>query len=476
MGYLVNDDPEPPNYAAANEAAVKAQIETLPTQRVIDAASKGGTKAYKVGYDKRTVEGSTPEQLAAAREQATALGTQVEDLKTQLANTPQTTKQWTHPNGPNRQGEWVDLPNPAYDDLQSEISRQQSNLDNYNSIINRGETYTAYFDPQGNEVSEKDALLGDFTGLGDADIAALNSDKMAQVMLDLQRKYGDDYIDEARSQLERSDPEGFAARKELYDQIMGQLGEERDTTMARTLQQQIQDELEAGGTLDDQTRREVEQSVRRGQTARGNTMGNAAQFEEAMQVGTAAENRRNQRQGKALQFLTSGASADDVNYRTSQQNLSNLGAFLSGSTPTAQFQQLSGAQQGAAPYNPGQQAPSISRNTFEQAMNGANTWNTNMTNWYAQQENPWVTGINLGTSAIGNIVGMGMCWLAREVFGLESDRWKQFRFWLITKASPAFRTAYEQHAEGLAKLVHGNAMAKELIRTWMNNRLEEAYG
>jgi hypothetical protein len=74
----------------------------------------------------------------------------------------------------------------------------------------------------------------------------------------------------------------------------------------------------------------------------------------------------------------------DAGFRMRQQRLANAASFLSGTTPVAQFGQISGAQQGAAAFNPmgvqsgltlnpnaGAQGQQFAMNTYNQQMNYA---------------------------------------------------------------------------------------------------------
>src|SRR4029077_8909400 len=76
----------------------------------------------------------------------------------------------------------------------------------------------------------------DFTGLGDTDNAAVMSDKMAQTMLDLQRATGPEFIKQRINELKASDPEGYAARKQLFDKIVADSEANPDRPMAQQLQ------------------------------------------------------------------------------------------------------------------------------------------------------------------------------------------------------------------------------------------------
>ena len=134
-----------------------------------------------------------------------------------------------------------------------------------------------------------------------------SADAVAKSQLEVQQKYGLDFVDQRLAELERSDPIGFQARKEMGESIL--------------------DELRQGSALTDEQRTQVTQAERAAQAARGNVFGSAPAAAEAMAVG-------------------------DAGFRMKQQRLANAAAFLSGSTPVAQFGQISGAQAGASPFNP----------------------------------------------------------------------------------------------------------------------------
>lgn len=167
-------------------------------------------------------------------------------------------------------------------------------------------TYTDPFDNQ-----EKTL---DFTGFGDLDQArdmlpfiAESADAVAKAQLETSQKYGVDFIEQRLKELKASDPVGFQAREEMGDRVLN--------------------ELRLGSKLDDEQQREVTQAERAAQAARGNIWGSGNAAAEAMSVG-------------------------DAGFRIKQQRLANAAAFLQGSTPVAQFGQISGAQAGASPFTP----------------------------------------------------------------------------------------------------------------------------
>lgn len=81
---------------------------------------------------------------------------------------------------------------------------------------------------------------------------------------------------------------------EADQRLTGDVSDSSTAALNKGLQQ-ASDEYALGGKLDDATRSEVEQQVRQGQAARGNILGNAATFTEAMELGKAGEARKAQR-------------------------------------------------------------------------------------------------------------------------------------------------------------------------------------
>lgn len=125
-----------------------------------------------------------------------------------------------------------------------------------------------------------------------------------QMMFDLERQMAPQYYDLNQAIRERqvadiatmapglrdamSDPQTEAIRRQLGDQVATQLG--------------------YGANLDPQLAREVEQSVRAGQSARGMIRGNAPVTQEALMKGIQAEQLRQARQQAATQFLQTQAT------------------------------------------------------------------------------------------------------------------------------------------------------------------------
>jgi len=248
----------------------------------------------------------------------------------------------------------------------------------------------------------------DFTGLGDAQNAAVMSDKMAQTLLNIQQNYGSDYVKQSLADLKQADPKGYASRQQLFDQIMAQADAQPNRPMASDLQTSIMGALQSAGRLDPKELSQVQQSVRGGQVARGNTLGNAATSQEASAAVNASDTLRNQTQATAQGFLQSGVTPEDVQYRRMQQSISNLSNFAQGTTPTSQFRSLSSAGNAAAPFT-GTTPNSVVTNPNAAAMgisNALGIYQGNV-NWAGQQVNPYMAGLSTGISGVGAATSLG---------------------------------------------------------------------
>lgn len=245
-----------------------------------------------------------------------------------------------------------------------------------------------------------DGVEYDFTGKGDANYQADYAKKMAASMLDLQQKYGAAYVENYLKELELSDPEGTAMRKQLWQNIKADAGRtDERMKLAEANQASILAELEKGATLDPEMQREVNQATKGGQAARGIVLGPSTLKQEAGDLLTAGNTVKAERQQRALAFLTSGKTPEDIAYQKRQQTLSNIGAFIGGETPTAQFGNLKGASTGIVPFNGGAPGVGLNQNAGAEAMGyNSSIWSTDA-NAAAQQANPYLAGLGLGFSA-----------------------------------------------------------------------------
>jgi hypothetical protein len=246
--------------------------------------------------------------------------------------------------------------------------------------------------------------------VGNAQAANAVSTQTAQALLDIQNNYGPAYIKQRLADLQQSDPQGYAAYQQLFDQIQTDATANPDRPMATNLQNQVQSMLATSGQLDPTATREVQNQVRAGQAMNGITLGNEPAAQESSALVGAADQLQQAQQGQAENYLSAGISPQDVAYRRIQQSLSNLGAFQNGQTPEAEFGQLSGAQSQSAPQNPVNYSTPGSLNPGASAAEGlgfSNTLYGQSSNFQNQQANPWLSGLTTGVNALSTAGKLG---------------------------------------------------------------------
>jgi hypothetical protein len=226
----------------------------------------------------------------------------------------------------------------------------------------------------------------DFTGMGDKDLALLQqqqdiqgADAYAQAYLDLNNRYGSQFIDQAISQVKQSDPQRYALIEAVANQVAS--------------------ELALGNQLTPEQQRLMEQQMRKSQTARGQYLGNAAALQETMAV----------------------ADRGDM---MKQQRLNNAYSYLGLMPTSSQFGSNQTAQSGATPFNAlGSNSRGVNINPYA-ALYGTefakNTYETASGNWRQQASmanniNPWMSGFanswagsllpqSNGISALGKLI------------------------------------------------------------------------
>jgi hypothetical protein len=68
----------------------------------------------------------------------------------------------------------------------------------------------------------------------------------------------------------------------------------------------------------------------------------------------------------------------------------------------------------------------------------------------------------------GGGMGMGMCWVAREVYGPANPRWLIFRGWLLSEAPTWLVDLYATHGEDFAAWIHDKPIVKAVLRLLMD--------
>ncbi len=345
-----------PDYGAASAAGIQADIDTLPYRRAIDAAAAlGGKTSIPTGKNKME--------------------------ETQMVVLPGNLRSGGGQKVPYNEADWK--PGGKYFQYtQNGRVKPQVTTEMRDTGI-------------------PDMRVADFTGYGNADTDAAINKAMAQAQYELQAKYGPDFIAQAKHELELSDPNGAAARKLLASKIEEDSTAKPNRPIADSLDAQIADEVgRHGGITSDEEA--VLNSVLADRGA-ANGQGGAHDYEDMLTSGILGQQRREGQQQKGISYLGSGVTPEDTQYRRSQQNMANAGAFLAGQTPTAQFANLSGAQQGPAPFNKGPAMPTGNPNAGPAYAGYAAQNYGNQVNAANSTVNPWLTGISAllkGSSAV----------------------------------------------------------------------------
>jgi hypothetical protein len=355
--------PKPPNAAAATRAGIEAEAATLADRRRLEAAAQqGGATTYETAAHKEKVDQQFVHVPTGEKNRA---GFPISKL------VPYVASEW------DQGGKYYQAGQSPPDIITKKV--------------------TVKF-PKGTKTA-------DFTGYGEADVQGKVARQQADNMLALEKKFGPQYIEEALKEQQLADPEGTAARSKLYDLIKQQEDAKPDRPVAELLDKQVAEQLAAGKNLDGVSEEVLKEAVRQAQASRGQAPDGSTRFDQPLTEGFAGEDRLSDAQRKALGWLTSGATPEDVGYRREQQNISNLGAFVNNQTPESQFQTLSGAQQGPAPFVPGKplpgQAPGVGPAANSAAISG---WGTDLAAQQSQA-NPWIAGLSAllhGASAAGN--------------------------------------------------------------------------
>jgi len=272
----------------------------------------------------------------------------------------------------------------------------------------------------GQKVTLSNGQTYDFTGKGNADITGGVSDKMAATLLQLMKEKDPTLIQQRLNELKAADPQGYAARQQLFDKIQENAKLNPNSPVSADLQQQLQDELSKGaGFSDPKQQEQVREGVRGQQYASGITLGNAPTSQEAKAVVNAGESLQSQRQANALKILEAGTSPEDVAYQNYRRAIGNEGAFANGTNPTSQFADLSapGMQQPVAG------GPTAGFNSNAAGSGAANSIYNSSYNWANSQTNPWLAGIGTAAQGVGAAQSNGWFGLGQNQNQQPGNTW-----------------------------------------------------
>lgn len=78
----------------------------------------------------------------------------------------------------------------------------------------------------------------------------------------------------------------------------------------------------------------------------------------------------------------------------------------------------------------------------------------------------------IGQLGGAGLLALGLCWVAREVYGAENPKWLQFREWMLNKAPKWLLAFYIAFGERFANFIKDKPTIKGVIRRWMDSKIQ----
>lgn len=226
------------------------------------------------------------------------------------------------------------------------------------------------------------------------------------------------------------------------------------------LNQQANQDLSLGTQLNPSEQRLAQQSSRGAWASRGLGGSPRAAFDEALQSLNYGRGLQDQRRNFAAQAY----GMDQNFYGDPFEAILGRGSRTSGlaqnvSQQGEQFSKMNSLFNPESPY-----AADIYNTNFNAAQSRNNA---------AASNNAAILGSII--SSVGSVAGgaAGFCWVAREVYGEDSPRWRTFRHWMLTRAPQALVELYREHGENIARWLKDNPTFKDKLRAGFESRIEE---
>ena len=220
----------------------------------------------------------------------------------------------------------------------------------------------------------------------------------------------------------------------------------QNNPLLAALYDRAQADFALGDQLNPFQQRQVQQAVRAGQSARGLGLGPVDVYEEALRTGEFGQQLQQQR------FQQAGAAQ---------------GLYGDIFQATVGRPALAPAPQGA-----NINAPNNNIGIEDYLSMGIN-FQTQDQNAAAAKRAQQMQLIGAGIGAIGQIGGSAamFCWVAREVYGENNAKWRQFRQWMVEKGDSALKLWYLFNGAQFALWLRHNPEHKPALREWMDAKL-----
>ena len=374
FAYTQANQPKAPNLAASSAAMADLQAQLLPVVRGMQAAATTGGESLRPGFIQTTVGAMERAKIQAEIDAVNESPRWMSAAQAaQIAANPNTIRARA-----------------------AEIARLTESLKN--TPEGGG---VVYKDEKGRTVSKENAMVS-FAGVSQADIQGNIMKQMAEGQLANEAKYGPDFIKSALEQEKLANPEQFAARQQLYDDIQKQIQAPPTSPVAEELQQRVAAKVAAGSGLTPEEQAMLDTAVKGSTAAQGVAAG--TDFSKALTTGMAGTQRQMGSAGAGMNWLASGQTPEDIAYRAQQQNLSNLSSYVGGRTPQSQFRALSGAQQGATPMAQAPALPGFNMGAGQQGSAAGLATYGQQVQAAINTPNPWMAGLS-GAMGAANVAG-----------------------------------------------------------------------
>ena len=354
--------PAQPNLAASSAALSNAEASALPIERQLAGAAETGGTVLNPGYtssgDAASLRTSLQQQIAQLQgKKAGGWGNdqnqqQIQSLQNQLAALPAS--------------------GPVYKNAKGQIV----------------------------PASHAETNFGQFGG---AQTQAAIEEQNAANQLQIAQQYDPALIQSALAEEALADPNSVAARAQESKLIQQQINEPITNPVAAPLESQISARVSAGKGLDQFDETALNNATQQALADRGGSSV-PADFTSPLTTGEAGNQRQLTGIQSAQNFLGSGTTPEDVQYRQQQQDLANLSAEVSGQTPTSEFSSLSNASRGPNQVTNGAPLPLLPSDITQTAGNAALTTQQQQEG----QANNWLAGISTvlnGAGAVSQFTG-----------------------------------------------------------------------
>ena len=431
-----------PNFSEANAEAVKAQAETFPFLRAMDAAAKLGTT---VKYGDKTYDFSGKQEDGSFKP--------IGDIQISEAVARAAAKI-----APELTGKQLDLAKEYGTQFAQQRRNELEALD-----PRKFDLYEQFLSDVKGDAAAPDTRIDSPTyervGMPGAQ-QDTGASQLIRSELERQIQQGLSQVGTLDPSMERRVQQAARARGSSINNVLGNPSALRESLA-------IQDAL---GNANSQRWNAAMGLLQSGQSTSDTANRNA---QEAFQNILAATGQRNT---AAQQSFAGQLTSQQQMLSGRQQNIANVQSALGLQPVSSQAAQLGGLQQGASPFVTPQYTQGMQMSKPGELMsmgsnfaltNAKNQYESDQANSFMNQFQGYARGIgNLGTSYQG--FGLGGCFVARECI---PDQWEAFYFWKELVGPKWFRSFYDSNAEKFAKWLKDKPKVKKLVANWMITRI-----